>query len=297
MSIIDVQENSNNLSDQDFGFQVTDITDIPFVQIKKTLFLSNKRLSFAAKCVMATMICRPAGWRFNTKEMMSHFQEGRDAIRNAFAELAQNGYIAKIENRNSGKFGGVHYELCQFGSLKQCISPRPEKPAPVSPVPAKPHLMIKKDIKDKERKDKPPIVPRGDNVCDQQFEIFWNAWPGNKTSKKSSKKAWVRAKPPIDIALKSIESLQEARSLLTAANIWVAQLPNPSTWINQSRWEDEIDMEKVKIQIKNNKALLKPKFERVSDSDMTMFNELQEMFGPDRNKSKDVYVDEVILIN
>lgn len=165
------------------------------------------------------------------------------------------------------------------------------------------------DKKEKEIKTKTPKVPKGDGVRDlpdlwklhqteTEFDIFWKSWPGRKVARKKAEQAWDRLKPSLNKVLNALQMMQETRSILIQANVWVAALPNPTTWLNQERWDDEHDIDKAKIEIKNHNAVNKPKFERNTDSDMERFNRLKDMFGP-KAGMKDVNATpmEVVLIN
>ena len=68
------------------------------------------------------------------------------------------------------------------------------------------------------------------------FEIFWKAYP-RKTGKGYCQEIWKRKKfPAIEIILDSLK-----KSI--ASPDWQKEggkfIPNPSTWLNQGRWEDE----------------------------------------------------------
>ena len=106
-----------------------------------------------------------------------------------------------------------------------------------------------KKSKDKEKdedkeKDKinPPISPQGaDDVLDSvktRFDLFWRAYP-KKTGKGDAEKSWNRIKPGKDLFAQIMEALQKA----VQCEQWLRDngrfIPNPSTWLNQRRWEDE----------------------------------------------------------
>ena len=78
--------------------------------------------------------------------------------------------------------------------------------------------------------DKPPVV------CGD-FEKFWSAYP-KKVGKKSAKKAFDRANMPIETLLAAIER-QKCSTQWSKDNGQF--IPNPSTWLNQGRWEDELE--------------------------------------------------------
>jgi len=74
----------------------------------------------------------------------------------------------------------------------------------------------------------PPTPPRG-------FEEFWAAYP-KKVGKVSAIKIWSKINPPKDKIL-------EALKWQSASDQWNKNnrqfVPNPATYLNQGRWEDE----------------------------------------------------------
>lgn len=68
-----------------------------------------------------------------------------------------------------------------------------------------------------------------------EFDAFWKAFP-RKVGKGDARKAWAKAKTRPDL-----------EAILSAINRYIAAKPpdrsycNPSTWINQERWEDVHD--------------------------------------------------------
>lgn len=70
-----------------------------------------------------------------------------------------------------------------------------------------------------------------------EFEQFWNAYP-KKIAKQDALKAWgkAKAKPPLD---RLLAVLSHAK----ASTQWTKEggqfIPNPATWLNQGRWDDE----------------------------------------------------------
>lgn len=68
------------------------------------------------------------------------------------------------------------------------------------------------------------------------FEAFWKAYP-KKVGKKDARKAFRRVDAPLESLLSAIERQK-------CADQWKRDggrfIPNPSTWLNQGRWEDEL---------------------------------------------------------
>lgn len=78
---------------------------------------------------------------------------------------------------------------------------------------------------------KPADKPPGD------FEKFWSAYP-KKIGKRPAKKAFGKVTVPIETLLSAIER-QKCSAQWSKDN--GQYIPNPATWLNQGRWEDELD--------------------------------------------------------
>ena len=84
-------------------------------------------------------------------------------------------------------------------------------------------------------KNNTPIVPKGD---DGLFDEFWAAYP-KRVAKQPARRAFDRLKP--DRAL--LDKMLDALRWQTQSEQWTKDgaryVPNPATWLNARRWEDE----------------------------------------------------------
>lgn len=89
--------------------------------------------------------------------------------------------------------------------------------------------------KNNTRKNNTPIVPKGD---DGLFDEFWAAYPKH-VAKQPARRAFERLKP--DRAL--LDKMLAALRWQTQSEQWTKDggryVPNPATWLNARRWEDE----------------------------------------------------------
>ncbi len=71
------------------------------------------------------------------------------------------------------------------------------------------------------------------------FERFWKAYP-KKVGRIPAEKAFARCKPTEELTERMIRALEKAKR----SEAWQREngrfIPNPATWLNQHRWEDEI---------------------------------------------------------
>jgi len=79
------------------------------------------------------------------------------------------------------------------------------------------------------------------------FDSFWSAYPIKK-GKKKSLEIWLRLKkkkelPSIEIILKAIANQAAEKINLKNNDKFCPEWKNPTTWLNQGCWEDEINIE------------------------------------------------------
>ena len=92
-----------------------------------------------------------------------------------------------------------------------------------------------------ENKGDTPITPATEkqpSTQERRFAEFWTAYP-KKVGKKAAQKAWEKAKPDTEL----FEKIMQAVATAKTSEQWLREggrfIPNPSTWINQGRWDDE----------------------------------------------------------
>ena len=74
--------------------------------------------------------------------------------------------------------------------------------------------------------------------CDQRFTEFWAAYP-KKVGKGAAEKAFKKIRPTAEVFEAMLSAIENQRR----SDQWQREngryIPNPSTWLNQRRWEDE----------------------------------------------------------
>jgi hypothetical protein len=86
----------------------------------------------------------------------------------------------------------------------------------------------------------PPKPPKGDKttIHDQRFESFWNHYP-KRTGKEAARKWWLREKPSASLLDEMLEAIAKQRLSMQWLKDGGQYIPNPSTWLNQGRWQDD----------------------------------------------------------
>ena len=106
--------------------------------------------------------------------------------------------------------------------------------------------------------------PNANNVSaewkEKKFEKFWVQYP-NKKVKQNAKKSFMRLLKKEILAIFDVYE----DHLVSWHGKEKKFIPHPSTWINQKRWEDEVDSYDQKFILKNSKKLIEQEKERESE--------------------------------
>lgn len=85
------------------------------------------------------------------------------------------------------------------------------------------------------------ISSSAENISDP-FEIFWSTFP-RRIGKGAARTAFAKAKKLISSS-KIIEAAQEFADFCEEQGTEKRFIPHPSTWLNQERWDDDLESEK-----------------------------------------------------
>lgn len=94
-----------------------------------------------------------------------------------------------------------------------------------------------------ERKNKRNIRinehPIQGDVYPDDFEQFWAVYP-KKVGKKAALEVWKKIKPDSDLVSEMLEAIKTQKGWPQWKKDNGQYIPNPSTWLTQGRWEDEV---------------------------------------------------------
>ena len=87
------------------------------------------------------------------------------------------------------------------------------------------------------KKNTPPLAA----ATVEQFERFWAVYP-KRAGKKEAQKAWNKMKPDSDLVDKILTAVEQQKKSSQWTRDNGQYIPYPATWLNQNRWEDELEM-------------------------------------------------------
>jgi hypothetical protein len=89
------------------------------------------------------------------------------------------------------------------------------------------------------RTDNKKLLSEAKNASLMLFEIFWRAYP-KRIGKGAAERSWNKINPDdnlLQVMLGSIANAEESEQWQKENGQFI---PNPATWLNQKRWQDEI---------------------------------------------------------
>lgn len=79
----------------------------------------------------------------------------------------------------------------------------------------------------------PPISPQG-------FDEFWSCYP-RKVGKQAALKAWQKINPSRELTDTILLAVKRQKNCAQWRRDKGQYIPHPATWLNQGRWEDEVE--------------------------------------------------------
>lgn len=197
--------------------------------------LKDKNLSLKARGLLITMLSLPDNWDFSEKGLCAILEkDGQSSIRSGLKELEEYGYLVRTRERDQhGKISNVAWTIYDYPHL--------ENPSMVNPsLDNRLQLNTKRSSTDESRnKEYISAKPKRNRAeYSELFERFWSAYP-KKVAKGTAAKAFKKAK--VDESL--LQDILKALEWQRETKQWKAEggqyIPNPATYLNGRRWEDE----------------------------------------------------------
>lgn len=181
------------------------------------LMLANRVNSDTGKCIP------------KIKTLAEDCGLSESATKSALKELAEIGLLKVHPRFYEGQQLPNQYELCPAGVGLQKTHPSLQKTPVGQQVATESGKESVNEPKDKHTKADYSAL----------FDVFWKAYP-SKVGKDAARKAFAKRK----FDEKTFAQVLQALELHKVSERWTKDngqyIPNPATWLNQGRWEDEM---------------------------------------------------------
>ncbi len=217
--------------------------------VMSNVHLRDKELSLKAKGLMSVLLSLPDDWELSASGLAAIVHESNASIRAVLKELRGRGYI-KVTKLfpNVTKSGRIEY---LYDVFENPIDENTEStPLSVEPREAE-------TAKEPTREADTLETVAAETLLEQEqtktaFDIFWAAYP-KKVAKVAAARAWKRLNPSDDL----IAKIQGALEIQKNSEQWTKEggryIPNPATWLNGNRWEDDVAQYLQKARADNGK--------------------------------------------
>ncbi len=122
-------------------------------------------------------------------------------------------------------------------SVAFCLPDQPKTQLKTQ-APSKP-LASQEQEQEQEQEIDTPKPPAKTPGAGERFERFWQAYP-KKVGKDAARKAFDKRKPDDGLLTAMLSTVAVQRSSVEWAKDGGQYIPNPATWLNQGRWQDEV---------------------------------------------------------
>lgn len=217
-----------------------------------TLVIWIKLLCLAGKVNEGGSIMFTDEIAYTVEMLATHFKRPVSVVRLALETLSRFGMITVIDNiiniSNWDKYQNIVAlgEMKEYNRIKKRESRARLKNKNMKALPTGDDVndmsMTINDCQPQEREvdsDK-DIRIKNTNSKEYLFDIFWAEYP-KKVGKSVATASWVKINPDKELFDKIMLGLKNYKS----SKQWAEQdgrfIHNPSTWLNQKRWEDELN--------------------------------------------------------
>jgi hypothetical protein len=107
---------------------------------------------------------------------------------------------------------------------------------------AKNAKLYNKSNKNKGNKNKDNNTLKEKNIKKEKFQTFWKQYP-RKVAKAVAEKSFLKLNPNDELFEKMLEALEQHKLSTQWLNHNCKYIPHASTWLNQKRWEDILEVE------------------------------------------------------
>lgn len=171
--------------------------------------LRSKQLSLKDKGLLCYLLSLPDDWKFSIEGLLYCLpQDGRQSIGKSLNRLEHAGYLVRKQERGEkGAFSGNTWVVSGA-------------------------KLTEAEIKKALGAEADPPPPGGED-----FDVFWEAYP-KKVGKKAARKAFDKLRGvPVETLLRALEEQKKSSQWTEDKGKYI---PEPSKWLNQERWEDEV---------------------------------------------------------
>lgn len=174
------------------------------------------------------------------EELALDLDEDPESVQLALAYMSSTGLIETSDNISFLLPYVVENTGSEGSSAKRMRDLRERQKASLCDGGVTEQLQIGYGEKEIEKEiEKDIYTPSFQTPIEELFVRFWSAYP-KKVGKQDALKAFKKVNPSRELTEQMISVIEEAKKTEQWTKENGRYIPNPSTWLNQGRWEDDI---------------------------------------------------------
>ena len=190
-----------------------------YTVVPNEVFDRDLNLSSHARYLYIYLISRPSGWQIRSSDIQNVIGCKRDYSYKLLKELRDAGTLSYQRLHDGGGLYTLHKITTSCFIASDTVAS--DETAHI--------VNTERAVNTKS------IVKSSDQTA---FDLWWQQYP-KKVSKKEALKAWNKIKPDADLLI--ADTINKA----TNDDGWLrGYIPNPTTYLNQERWNDELQRPK-----------------------------------------------------
>ena len=175
------------------------------------------------------------------EELALDLDEDAESVQLALAYMSSTGLIETSDNISFLLPYVVENTGSEGSSAKRMRDLRERQKASLCDNGVTEQLQIGYGEKEIEKEiEKDIYTPSFQTPIEELFLKFWKAYP-KKVGKQDALKAFKKIKPSKELVSKMVSVIEDAKNTEQWTKNNGQYIPNPSTWLNQGRWEDDIN--------------------------------------------------------
>lgn len=211
----------------------------------------DNRIGYRAKGLLTLLMSHTDGWRISLQSLATGSPDGITAIRTAVQELENAGYLTRNLLRND-KAQVEASEWVLSDPFETHENNLPLENLTLENLTSENLTSGNLTLKNTNTKNTNIKENNNQRSLDYHFELFWKSYP-RKIGKGAAKSAFEKAVKKTD-APRILEVVFDYANKADLPDIQF--IPHPATWLNQERWDDDLDASGVGNATKNASDIL-----------------------------------------
>ena len=206
--------------------------------------MKENSLSVKAQGLYCKLVSLSDDWNFTEEGLTFSSTDKLASIKSGLKELEKIGLLVRRKIKVEKGYFDMEYIIFDFSTKQNPMCENPTLDFPIKEIPMCENHTYNKELMYKETINKEISNTISENL-QKKIEEIWNEYPSSRrVDKKKIFEKLRKEKDKLDFILERLKQHKESSQWKNENGKYI---PLISTWINQERWEQELEKEKTII--------------------------------------------------